>query len=64
MSDGCEGLSASEQSTKLPPKRASGKLLRRRARSRLRITNVSATGARRVPGGFCWAEPALPPTDL
>lgn len=46
MSDGCEGLSASEQSTKLPPKRASGKLLRRRARSRLRITNVSATGAR------------------
>ncbi|KAM4884507.1 serine/threonine-protein kinase WNK4 isoform 1-T1 [Sylvia borin] len=41
MSDGCEGLSASEQSTKLPPKRASGKLLRRRARSRLRITNIS-----------------------
>ncbi|XP_075579004.1 LOW QUALITY PROTEIN: serine/threonine-protein kinase WNK4 [Pelecanus crispus] len=41
MSDGCEGFSASEQSTKLPPKRASGKLLRRRARSRLRITNIS-----------------------
>ncbi|NXO40999.1 WNK4 kinase, partial [Locustella ochotensis] len=41
MSDGCEGLSASEQSAKLPPKRASGKLLRRRARSRLRITNIS-----------------------
>ncbi|NXE69388.1 WNK4 kinase, partial [Calcarius ornatus] len=41
MSDGYEGLSASEQSTKLPPKRASGKLLRRRARSRLRITNIS-----------------------
>ncbi|NWU06898.1 WNK4 kinase, partial [Cephalopterus ornatus] len=41
MSDGCEGLSASEQSTKLLPKRASGKLLRRRARSRLRITNIS-----------------------
>ncbi|XP_009080738.1 PREDICTED: serine/threonine-protein kinase WNK4, partial [Acanthisitta chloris] len=41
MSDGCEGLSASEQSTKLPPKRSSGKLLRRRARSRLRITNIS-----------------------
>ncbi|NXF24240.1 WNK4 kinase, partial [Rhodinocichla rosea] len=41
MSDGYEGLSASEQSSKLPPKRASGKLLRRRARSRLRITNIS-----------------------
>ncbi|NXE43993.1 WNK4 kinase, partial [Ptilorrhoa leucosticta] len=41
MSDGCEGLSASEQSSKLPPKRASGKLLRRRARSRLRVTNIS-----------------------
>ncbi|XP_059686129.1 serine/threonine-protein kinase WNK4 [Gavia stellata] len=41
MSDGCEGLSASEWSAKLPPKRASGKLLRRRARSRLRITNIS-----------------------
>ncbi|XP_076212855.1 serine/threonine-protein kinase WNK4 isoform X4 [Aptenodytes patagonicus] len=41
MSDGCEGLSASEWSTKLPPKRASGKLLRRRGRSRLRITNIS-----------------------
>ncbi|NXF12805.1 WNK4 kinase, partial [Smithornis capensis] len=50
MSDGCEGLSASEQSTKLPPKRASGKLLRRRARSRLRITNVSATGAGHLLG--------------
>ncbi|XP_051496157.1 serine/threonine-protein kinase WNK4 isoform X2 [Apus apus] len=41
MSDGCEGLSASERSTKLPLKRGSGKLLRRRARSRLRITNIS-----------------------
>ncbi|NXL36449.1 WNK4 kinase, partial [Glaucidium brasilianum] len=41
LSDGCEGLSAGERSTKLPPKRASGKLLRRRARSRLRITNIS-----------------------
>ncbi|XP_054657766.1 serine/threonine-protein kinase WNK4 isoform X2 [Grus americana] len=41
MSDGCEGLSASERSAKLPPKRTSGKLLRRRARSRLRITNIS-----------------------
>ncbi|CAM9791465.1 unnamed protein product [Bubo scandiacus] len=41
MSDGCEGLSAGERSAKLPPKRASGKLLRRRARSRLRITNIS-----------------------
>ncbi|NWH52467.1 WNK4 kinase, partial [Fregata magnificens] len=41
MSDGCEGLSASERSTKLPAKRAPGKLLRRRARSRLRITNIS-----------------------
>ncbi|NXX97143.1 WNK4 kinase, partial [Centropus bengalensis] len=41
MSDGCEGLSASERSTKMPPKRAAGKLLRRRARSRLRITNIS-----------------------
>lgn len=51
MSDGCEGLSASEQSSKLPPKRASGKLLRRRARSRLRITNVSATGARQGQAG-------------
>lgn len=42
MSDGCEGLSAGEQSTKLPAKRAVGKLQRRRGRSRLRITNVSA----------------------
>ncbi|NWS62210.1 WNK4 kinase, partial [Chunga burmeisteri] len=41
MSDGCEGLSAGERSTKLLPKRASGRLLRRRARSRLRITNIS-----------------------
>ncbi|NXA29333.1 WNK4 kinase, partial [Ibidorhyncha struthersii] len=41
MSDGCEGFSASERGTELPPKRASGKLLRRRARSRLRITNIS-----------------------
>ncbi|NXN99402.1 WNK4 kinase, partial [Rhinopomastus cyanomelas] len=41
MSDGYEGLSASERSAKVPPKRASGKLLRRRARSRLRVTNIS-----------------------
>uniref|UniRef100_A0A669PZN8 Serine/threonine-protein kinase WNK4 n=1 Tax=Phasianus colchicus TaxID=9054 RepID=A0A669PZN8_PHACC len=41
MSDGCEGLSAGEQSIKLPAKRAVGKLQRRRARSRLRITNIS-----------------------
>ncbi|XP_075767630.1 serine/threonine-protein kinase WNK4 isoform X2 [Pelodiscus sinensis] len=41
LSDGCEGLSASERNAKLPAKRASGKLLRRRARSRLRITNIS-----------------------
>ncbi|XP_071584378.1 serine/threonine-protein kinase WNK4 isoform X1 [Heliangelus exortis] len=41
MSDGYEGLSASERSTELPPKRVPGKLLRRRARSRLRITNIS-----------------------
>ncbi|KYO46451.1 serine/threonine-protein kinase WNK4 isoform C [Alligator mississippiensis] len=41
LSDGYEGLSASEPSTKLPAKRSSGKLLRRRARSRLRITNIS-----------------------
>lgn len=59
MSDGYEGLSASEQSTKLPPKRASGKLLRRRARSRLRITNVSATAARQVPGRCQAASPGL-----
>ncbi|KAM7137701.1 serine/threonine-protein kinase WNK4 isoform 2-T3 [Macrochelys suwanniensis] len=41
LSDGYEGLSASERNAKLPVKRASGKLLRRRARSRLRITNIS-----------------------
>ncbi|XP_038024680.2 serine/threonine-protein kinase WNK4 isoform X1 [Anas platyrhynchos] len=41
MSDGYEGLSAGERSSKLPAKRAAGKLLRRRARSRLRITNIS-----------------------
>ncbi|NXP04435.1 WNK4 kinase, partial [Thinocorus orbignyianus] len=41
MSDGYEGLSASERGTEMPPKRTSGKLLRRRARSRLRITNIS-----------------------
>lgn len=44
MSDGYEGLSAGERSSKLPAKRAAGKLLRRRARSRLRITNVSCLG--------------------
>lgn len=47
LSDGCDGLSAGERNAKLPAKRAAGKLLRRRARSRLRITNVSAT--RRLP---------------
>ncbi|XP_043392941.1 serine/threonine-protein kinase WNK4 isoform X3 [Chelonia mydas] len=41
LSDGCDGLSAGERNAKLPAKRAAGKLLRRRARSRLRITNIS-----------------------
>ncbi|XP_068775110.1 serine/threonine-protein kinase WNK4 isoform X2 [Struthio camelus] len=41
LSDGCEGLSAGERSAEAPAKRPSGKLPRRRARSRLRITNIS-----------------------
>ncbi|XP_062451404.1 serine/threonine-protein kinase WNK4 isoform X8 [Rhea pennata] len=40
-SDGCEGLSAGERGARAPGRRPAGKLLRRRARSRLRITNVS-----------------------
>ncbi|KAJ6660496.1 hypothetical protein lerEdw1_017493 [Lerista edwardsae] len=41
LSDGCEGLSTGERRAKPLAKRGSGKLLRRRARSRLRITNIS-----------------------
>lgn len=41
LSDGYEGLSTGERRAKPLAKRGSGKLLRRRARSRLRITNVS-----------------------
>ncbi|XP_060111260.1 serine/threonine-protein kinase WNK4 [Heteronotia binoei] len=42
LSDGCEGLSAGECRVMKPSvKRGSGRLLRRRARSRLRITNFS-----------------------
>ncbi|XP_048373909.1 serine/threonine-protein kinase WNK4 isoform X1 [Sphaerodactylus townsendi] len=41
LSDGYEGLSAGECRVKPPVKRGSGRLLRRRARSRLRITNIS-----------------------
>nr|XP_060637261.1 serine/threonine-protein kinase WNK4 [Anolis sagrei ordinatus] len=40
LSDGCEGHSASESKAKPVPKRGSGRLLRRRARSRLRISSV------------------------
>ncbi|KAM6452153.1 serine/threonine-protein kinase WNK4 isoform 2-T2 [Liasis olivaceus] len=40
LSDGYEGLSASEGRPKPLAKRAPGRLLRRRARSRLRITNM------------------------
>lgn len=40
MSDGYEGLSASERSVKPHVKRAVGKLFRRRARCRLRIISV------------------------
>ncbi|XP_039183584.1 serine/threonine-protein kinase WNK4 isoform X2 [Crotalus tigris] len=40
LSDGYEGLSASEDRSKSLAKRGSGRLLRRRARSRLRITNM------------------------
>uniref|UniRef100_A0A8B9C7N5 non-specific serine/threonine protein kinase n=1 Tax=Anser brachyrhynchus TaxID=132585 RepID=A0A8B9C7N5_9AVES len=59
MSDGYEGLSAGERSSKLPAKRAAGKLLRRRARSRLRITNVSAGG-----GGVAGVDASPPPGVL
>nr|XP_056719347.1 serine/threonine-protein kinase WNK4 [Euleptes europaea] len=41
LSDGYEGLSAGECRVKPAVKRGSGRLLRRRARSRLRITNIS-----------------------
>ncbi|KAE8575743.1 hypothetical protein XENTR_v10003929 [Xenopus tropicalis] len=41
LSDGCEGLSAGERSIKSPAKKATTKLLRRKARSRLRIINIS-----------------------
>lgn len=41
LSDGYEGLSTGECRVKPLAKRGSGKLLRRRARSRLRITNIS-----------------------
>ncbi|XP_078385877.1 serine/threonine-protein kinase WNK4 isoform X2 [Cetorhinus maximus] len=48
MSDGNEGLSAGEGSTKQPVKRISSKLIRRRGRSRLRILNISDKGDRVV----------------
>ncbi|XP_066485312.1 serine/threonine-protein kinase WNK4 [Tiliqua scincoides] len=41
LSDGYEGLSTGERRVKPLAKRGPGKLLRRRARSRLRITNIS-----------------------
>lgn len=41
LSDGNEGQSAGERNVKQPAKRTSGKLLRRRGRSRLRIINIS-----------------------
>ncbi|XP_075033500.1 serine/threonine-protein kinase WNK4 [Mixophyes fleayi] len=41
QSDGCEGLSAGERSIKSPVKKTPAKLLRRKARSRLRIINIS-----------------------
>ncbi|KAM4691878.1 serine/threonine-protein kinase WNK4 [Rhinophrynus dorsalis] len=41
LSDGCEGLSAGEHSVKSPIKKTAAKLLRRKARSRLRIINIS-----------------------
>uniref|UniRef100_A0A8C6XES2 non-specific serine/threonine protein kinase n=1 Tax=Naja naja TaxID=35670 RepID=A0A8C6XES2_NAJNA len=40
LSDGCEGLSASEDKPKPQTKRSSGRLVHRRARSRLRIINM------------------------
>ncbi|XP_063816119.1 serine/threonine-protein kinase WNK4 isoform X2 [Pseudophryne corroboree] len=41
LSDGCEGFSAGERSIKSPVKKTPAKLLRRKARSRLRIINIS-----------------------
>ncbi|KAM8795315.1 serine/threonine-protein kinase WNK4 [Eudromia elegans] len=41
LSDGYEGLSAGERGAEAPGRRPAGKLLRRRARSRLRITDIS-----------------------
>ncbi|XP_075703139.1 serine/threonine-protein kinase WNK4 [Rhinoderma darwinii] len=41
QSDGCEGLSPGERSVKSPVKKTPAKLLRRKARSRLRIINIS-----------------------
>nr|DBA27987.1 TPA: hypothetical protein GDO54_008419 [Pyxicephalus adspersus] len=41
LSDGCEGLSAGERSVKSPVKKTPSKLFRRKARSRLRIINIS-----------------------
>ncbi|XP_077169244.1 serine/threonine-protein kinase WNK4 isoform X2 [Paroedura picta] len=41
LSDGCEGLSAGECRVRPPVRRVAGRLQRRRARSRLRITNIS-----------------------
>uniref|UniRef100_A0A4W3HTL4 Serine/threonine-protein kinase WNK CCTL2 domain-containing protein n=1 Tax=Callorhinchus milii TaxID=7868 RepID=A0A4W3HTL4_CALMI len=54
MSDGYEGLSAGEGPRKVPARRTSSKLIRRRGRSRLRILNVSARGgAGRARGWGC-----------
>ncbi|XP_071967852.1 serine/threonine-protein kinase WNK4 isoform X2 [Engystomops pustulosus] len=41
LSDGCEGLSPGERNAKSPVKKTPAKLLRRKARSRLRIINIS-----------------------
>ncbi|PIO26649.1 hypothetical protein AB205_0171210, partial [Aquarana catesbeiana] len=41
LSDGCEGQSAGERGANSPVKKTPGKLLRRKARSRLRIINIS-----------------------
>ncbi|KAG8446615.1 hypothetical protein GDO86_014170, partial [Hymenochirus boettgeri] len=41
MSDGCEGLSAGERPCQSPVKKTGPKLFRRKARSRLRIINIS-----------------------
>ncbi|XP_034991376.2 serine/threonine-protein kinase WNK4 isoform X1 [Zootoca vivipara] len=48
LSDGYEGISASERRAKPLPKRGSGRLPRRRARSRLRITNMPVQNDRVV----------------